>query len=1565
MSKNNKFLITSIFLSMMFFCISVGAMKNNIEEEKQENLNKIESSSKKEKVYKEDEKIEDEKKYKSNKILFNPSRHKKKYKDEINSNILENKIEDEKNSSILENKIEDEKNSSILENKIEDENKPKTSKALFMDNRSEIIDEYRYIYNDVYDTIIEDEKREDKIRNEKKIEKLKNWGYGETKKAQEETKKWIKSWKFNTHFVQKKMESGEFKNVKECIKKLIEKEIEKIEKIKSKDIIKDKDKNIKFVKKIKQSLEKIKKEDKKILENGFLNILEDDVEYSELEYLNILKKEINKVIDYEEVDYFREIIKFLYLSLKEGKLDKDVDEVIRILDGILKIEFNINMFKEFLDKKNLKNSCNKDISNHNSESDENKVYSKKSFDMLEQLYENIKFVKKVKQSLEKIKKEDKKILKNDFSDILEDDAEYSKLRYLNTLKKEIEKVIDYEEGDYFEKIIKFLNSSLKEENLDKDIDELIKIVDGILKIKFNVNMFKEFLDKKNKLIEKIEHIEKNLKNLYNKDIFNHISEFDGYEFYGKKNFDILEQEYKNKQFIERVKQSLEKIKKEDKKILEKDFLNILRKEINKEIDYEEGDYFEKIINSLYLPLKEGDLDKNIDEVIKRVGGFLKLNFSINMFKEFLEKLKKEIDESIKKEEMNKEIGYEEGDYFKEIKRFIYLSLKGGILDKDLDEVIKTLDGLSEFNFNINIFKKFLDKKNKLIEKAEHIEKNLKNGYSRDIFNNSENYEYEVYNKKAFDIVEQDYKNMQFIDKVKQSLEKIKKEDKKRLENDFLNILKNDVEYSKLGYLEILKQEIEKVIDYKEGDYFKKIIKFLYLSLKEGILDKNIDEFIKTLDNLSEFNFNINIFKEFLDEKDKFIKKVECIEKNLKNIKSRYEVESSINIILAIIKNNVDNESYVNFKFYLFGMGDNKDEIMCPSSEKLKNVNDKYVNYVDLLISDYKLCFFEKLERLMKEEIAEIKDEDNIKNLFKEMKGKELTSNKLKEISDKVRKYIDEDSFKKLQYLFMIDEGQKKFNDLHINKLIYLSESCEYYFFRQLKKIIGKECEEKESIDKTKKILSKLKEILNKKILNKESLDKESLNKESLDKESLNKESLNKESLDKGSLNKESLNKEILNKKILNKESLNKESLNKESLNKESLDKGSLNKESLNKESLNKESLNKESLNKESLDKESLNKESLDKESLNKESLNKESLDKESLNKESLNKESLDKESLNKESLNKESLDKESLNKESLNKESLDKESLDKESLNKESLDKESLDKESLNKESLNKESLNKESLNKESLDKDDKNSEVLVKEYIKLLIDNLKNKLNSKMKSNQLEILFDVLPIDEKKAYIDEIMELLEKNDEKGFISELEYLIDKKWRTPNKEDFINEIKTILDEIEKCLKGSIKENKYDKFELLLEKLKCNGVQQKCIEKMSKLFYKSTDNENVYFIRRLLKLVTKTNVNFLANVSILIKSEHLIREIRKSQKLLLTYMSDGTLTQSNSEKLLRISKMYYILYFYPEIDTQYINIDDCVNRLNNLEVKYLKNDSGGYRLEYRIKQKSNDPNDIETE
>ena len=136
-------------------------------------------------------------------------------------------------------------------------------------------------------------------------------------------------------------------------------------------------------------------------------------------------------------------------------------------------------------------------------------------------------------------------------------------------------------------------------------------------------------------------------------------------------------------------------------------------------------------------------------------------------------------------------------------------------------------------------------------------------------------------------------------------------------------------------------------------------------------------------------------------------------------------------------------------------------------------------------------------------------------------------------------------------------------------------------------------------------------------------------------------------------------------------------------------------------------------------------------------------------------------------------------------------------------------------------------------------------------------------------------------------------------------------------------------------------------------------------MSKLFYKSTDNENVYFIRRLLKLVTKTNVNFLANVSILIKSEHLIREIRKSQKLLLTYMSDGTLTQSNSEKLLRISKMYYILYFYPEIDTQYINIDDCVNRLNNLEVKYLKNDSGGYRLEYRIKQKSNDPNDIETE
>ena len=239
------------------------------------------------------------------------------------------------------------------------------------------------------------------------------------------------------------------------------------------------------------------------------------------------------------------------------------------------------------------------------------------------------------------------------------------------------------------------------------------------------------------------------------------------------------------------------------------------------------------------------------------------------------------------------------------------------------------------------------------------------------------------------------------------------------------------------------------------------------------------------------------------------------------------------------------------------------------------------------------------------------------------------------------------------------------------------------------------------------------------------------------------------------------------------------------------------------------------------------------------------------------------------------------------------------------------------------------------------------------------------MKSNQLEILFDVLPIDEKKAYIDEIMELLEKNDEKGFISELEYLIDKKWRTPNKEDFINEIKTILDEIEKCLKGSIKENKYDKFELLLEKLKCNGVQQKCIEKMSKLFYKSTDNENVYFIRRLLKLVTKTNVNFLANVSILIKSEHLIREIRKSQKLLLTYMSDGTLTQSDSEKLLKISKMYYILYFYPEIDTQYINIDDCVNRLNNLEVKYLKNDSGGYRLEYRIKQKSNDPNDIETE
>lgn len=339
-------------------------------------------------------------------------------------------------------------------------------------------------------------------------------------------------------------------------------------------------------------------------------------------------------------------------------------------------------------------------------------------------------------------------------------------------------------------------------------------------------------------------------------------------------------------------------------------------------------------------------------------------------------------------------------------------------------------------------------------------------------------ECDIYDKKILDSVEREYKDIESIREVRKILEKIKGEDKKKLEQDFLNILENNKEYSKLEYLNVLKDKIDIKKYNEQGSYFKKFIRFLYLASREEILDKSIDEIINSTKGLFQFNLFIRKFRKVLDEKFEIIEKLEDMKTNLQNIKKGNEVEKNVDNVLHIIKGKINYESYVNFKLHLFGMDSNENIFKYSLSENSKKVNNTYIDHVIMLIDNYKLTFFEKLEKLIKGELAKTAERHNIKFLLIGMKKNDLTDEYYEKILNEFGKSFDKDKLHKLEYLLKSSEhNEKKYDKSYVGNLIHLAENCDYNFFKQLKKEIEKGYEKKQFECKTKKILNNIKEKL--------------------------------------------------------------------------------------------------------------------------------------------------------------------------------------------------------------------------------------------------------------------------------------------------------------------------------------------------------------------------------------------------------------------------------------------------------------------------------------------------------
>ena len=366
---------------------------------------------------------------------------------------------------------------------------------------------------------------------------------------------------------------------------------------------------------------------------------------------------------------------------------------------------------------------------------------------------------------------------------------------------------------------------------------------------------------------------------------------------------------------------------------------------------------------------------------------------------------------------------------------------------EIKEKIKKIDGVvKEFKYDDFDDLKIKDKITKNEVLNQKVEKNTYDNNKEDINKIKDRYEEKIY-----------------IRRFKTELKAINTVDREKLKKVFFNILENkkgkeecleDVEC-----LFFIKNDIDK-IDRGEGNYFKKFIKYLYLSLEEGILTENIDKIIDSIKDLKDFDLFIKKIKEYLDNKFMLLEKIDQIALNLTSINNNNEMQRNADILLCETEGYINENNHEKLKYYLFGK-DGKD---------IKNINKRFIYNILKLVNEYKLTFFEKLENLL-QNFDEIEKEEELKSILLNLKDEGLIQEDVKKILKEAGEYIDKDSFNKFSYL--LEPVEKNINNNSRKNIIHLAENNKSKFLEELKKMIEKEYDEKIFMNEIKIVLNKL------------------------------------------------------------------------------------------------------------------------------------------------------------------------------------------------------------------------------------------------------------------------------------------------------------------------------------------------------------------------------------------------------------------------------------------------------------------------------------------------------------
>ncbi len=964
MSLNNKFLVISVFLGMMFFSVSSGAMENKNQEREQENSNKTNNALK---DYQNGEKKE-------------------------GGNNLKNEIkesDDKKENNINKNKEKGNESKIILDNEKENSSENQENKII---------------------------ESEEELREE-----LKNYGYGVTKGQQQKTKEWIESWGFDNGLIYRKMQTRKYKNILECLEELIEEKIEKF-----RDHIKEfkeilfkceiNERSFDFYENfyedynggvdIELDKENFNRMLKLIPNKGLSESLIVNFIKCELPYLQEILYEIDDYSQLIENAYNRYIYNEGCRFIKDGycegiKEDKKYYNIYTLSSiEILKKEYE-EIKKEIDEFEELTNSDSsdgeEDIKNLNDNRNNEIIKWAKIFiDMwggsLDFLYNKNKIV-----NLKDIKKHIKKIVINNyniFNKILERFEKYKfefedigieksiivdSSKFFN-FQEELKKIVDEENKSIQKEYGLLINSEIvgdyvegelmHDETLQKQIKNYMQLIK-----KAYVSCINKHIDNQDLVLEESNfNFYKFWYKGYNIDVESNDDEVvyrfnkkDKIDIYTKEAKDKIETEYEEMQFVLNMKSILERIKSQDKYQIIEECSNILKtntKGFTISLNYI-GDLIEgKISDKEYKKY----LIKDSPEVLESKTTELKKNLNIlkDMFDMFEERIKDE------KQDL---------DYCKMFVECLKQAIDENIFKQFIDEVIDlTKEEYYPGRF-IKKFKKFISQKYLLIHKVKYINiilDELKKCPNKDIekYFLSNLYECSIYG--YIDFVEGDlgkYENYKLLEELKEYLKRDFETIKSinGLEDSFFKhyyisaIISLSSEH-KLTFFEELKKVLEE--DFKEVEKARDIALFAEDICVYSKAKKHKEELIDKIgDNIGEEN--IEKFKDIFNFVDMFeygdiIKIISRCANDFanKNLLKFNQTEFFNRLKTVITREYEYRKRFYEIKKILKTMKENSKDIIKDASLKEKLLNELIEKIGSCMIDDVKTklkYIFEKSE----------------------------------------------------------------------------------------------------------------------------------------------------------------------------------------------------------------------------------------------------------------------------------------------------------------------------------------------------------------------------------------------------------------------------------------------------------------------------------------------------------------------------------------------------------------------------------------------------------------------------